>query len=136
MAEEVWMLQTKKADFKQIGARFQIDPVTARIIRNRGIEGEAAIDRYLNGTLDDLYDPMLLKDMDRAVSILCEAVILERRYGLSVIMILTASARRTYYYRHLNGWAVMWILRYRIASRMATESMNRSSNRRTRTAWR
>ena len=54
MAEEVWMLQTKKADFKQIGARFRIDPVTARIIRNRGIEGEAAIDRYLNGTLDDL----------------------------------------------------------------------------------
>ena len=74
MAEEVWMLQTKKADFKQIGARFRIDPVTARIIRNRGIEGEAAIDRYLNGTLDDLYDPMLLKDMERAVSILCEAV--------------------------------------------------------------
>lgn len=36
MAEEVWMLQTKKADFKQIGARFRIDPVTARIIRNRG----------------------------------------------------------------------------------------------------
>ena len=29
MAEEVWMLQTKKADFKQIGARFRIDPVTA-----------------------------------------------------------------------------------------------------------
>ena len=26
MAEEVWMLQTKKADFKQIGARFRIDP--------------------------------------------------------------------------------------------------------------
>ena len=74
MAEEVWMLQTKKADFKQIGARFRIDPVTARIIRNRGIEGEAAIARYLNGTLDDLYDPMLLKDMERAVSILCEAV--------------------------------------------------------------
>ena len=43
MAEEVWMLQTKKADFKQIGARFRIDPVTARIIRNRGIEGEAAL---------------------------------------------------------------------------------------------
>ena len=106
MAEEVWMLQTKKADFKQIGARFRIDPVTARIIRNRGIEGEAAIDRYLNGTLDDLYDPMLLKDMEHAVSILCEAVD-TGRYGSSVIMILTASVRRTYYCRHLNGWAVM-----------------------------
>ena len=46
MAEEVWMLQTKKADFKQIGARFRIDPVTARIIRNRGIEGEGHRSEY------------------------------------------------------------------------------------------
>lgn len=108
MAEEVWMLQTKKADFKQIGARFRIDPVTARIIRNRGIEGEAAIDRYLNGTLDDLYDPMLLKDMERAVSILCEAVDTGKEIRIvRMIMILTASVRRTYYCRHLNGWAVM-----------------------------
>ena len=107
MAEEVWMLQTKKADFKQIGARFRIDPVTARIIRNRGIEGEAAIDRYLNGTLDDLYDPMLLKIWSMPFPSCARLWILERRYGSSVIMILTASVRRTYYCRHLNGWAVM-----------------------------
>ena len=49
MAEEIWMLQTKKADFNRIAERFGIDPVTARIIRNRGIEGEEQIDRYLNG---------------------------------------------------------------------------------------
>ncbi len=74
MAEEVWMLQMKKADFNKISARFHVDPVTARIIRNRGIEGDEAIDRYLNGTLDDLYDPLLLKDMESAVSILSKAV--------------------------------------------------------------
>lgn len=72
MAEEIWMLQTKKADFQGIAKRFQIDPVTARIIRNRGIEGEEQIDRYLNGTLDGLYAPALLKDMDKAVEILKE----------------------------------------------------------------
>ncbi len=74
MAEEVWMLQMKKADFKQIGERFHIDPVTARIIRNRGIETDAEIERYLNGTLDDLHDPRMLKDLELAVSILSQAV--------------------------------------------------------------
>ena len=44
------MLQTKRADFSGIAARFHISPVTARIIRNRDVEGETAIDRYLNGT--------------------------------------------------------------------------------------
>ena len=39
MAEQIWMLQTKRADFDGIARQFGIDPVTARVIRNRGIEG-------------------------------------------------------------------------------------------------
>lgn len=64
------MLQTKRADFNAIAARFHISPVTARIIRNRDVEGEKAIDRYLNGTLDQLYDPHLMKDMDKAAALI------------------------------------------------------------------
>lgn len=64
------MIQTKRADFEKIARQFSVDQVTARIIRNRGIETEEAVDRYLNGTLKSLYDPMLLKDMEPAVSIL------------------------------------------------------------------
>ncbi|RKJ06127.1 single-stranded-DNA-specific exonuclease RecJ [bacterium D16-54] len=64
------MLQTKKADFNALATRFKISPVTARIIRNRDVVGEREIERYLYGNLDDLYDPHLLKDMDRAVDIL------------------------------------------------------------------
>ena len=74
MAEEVWMLQTKRADFNAIAARFHISPVTARIIRNRDVEGEKAIDRYLNGTLDQLYDPHLMKDMDKAAALILEKI--------------------------------------------------------------
>lgn len=74
MAEEIWMLQTKRADFVKIAERFRIDPVTARIIRNRGIEGEENINRYLNGTLDALYSPRLMKDMEKAVGILKEKI--------------------------------------------------------------
>ena len=64
------MLQTKRADFNAIAARFHISPVTARIIRNRDVEGEKAIERYLNGTLDQLYDPHLMKDMDKAAALI------------------------------------------------------------------
>ncbi len=72
--ESVWMLQTKRADFNAISARFHISPVTARIIRNRDVEGEEAVDRYLNGTLDQLYDPHLMKDMDKAVALIHEKI--------------------------------------------------------------
>ena len=68
------MLQTKRADFSGIAARFHISPVTARIIRNRDVEGATAIDRYLNGTLDQLYDPHLMKDMDKAASLILEKI--------------------------------------------------------------
>lgn len=68
------MLQTKRADFNAIAARFHISLVTARIIRNRDVEGEKAIDRYLNGTLDQLYDPHLMKDMDKAAALILEKI--------------------------------------------------------------
>lgn len=70
MAEQIWMLQTKRADFDGIARQFGIDPVTARVIRNRGIEGRENIERYLYGDLDSLYSPWLLKDMRPAVDIL------------------------------------------------------------------
>lgn len=72
--QAIWMLQTKRADFDGLAKRFNVSPVTARIIRNRDITGEDEINRYLYGTLADLYDPHLLKDMDRAVCILREKV--------------------------------------------------------------
>lgn len=74
MAEELWMVHTKRADFAKLAKRFHIDPVTARIIRNRGMETEDEIERYLNGTLDTLYNPCLLKDMEKAVQILKEKI--------------------------------------------------------------
>lgn len=70
MAAERWMLQTKRADFNKIAQDHHISPVTARIIRNRDVVGDEAVERYLRGNLDDLYSPHLLKDMDRTVDIL------------------------------------------------------------------
>lgn len=73
-----WFVTAKKADFKKIAERFGIDPVLARIIRNRDIVGEDEIERFLNGNLDSLNSPYLLKDMEKAVSLLKE-IIKEKR---------------------------------------------------------
>ena len=69
----------KKADFNQIGEKYHISPILARLIRNRDIIGDEAVDFYLNGTIADLYDGMLMKDMDRAVEILSEKIREEKR---------------------------------------------------------
>ena len=69
-----WRVYSKKADFKALGDRFSIDPVVARIIRNRDVIGEDAMDRYLNGSMEDLYSPHLMKDMDVGVRIISEAI--------------------------------------------------------------
>ena len=53
------MVAAKRADFKGIGERFGIDQVTARIIRNRDVIGEKAIEKYLHGSRKDFYSPWL-----------------------------------------------------------------------------
>lgn len=64
----------KKADFNGIAEKYQISPIIVRLMRNRDVIGDEAIDFYLNGTVDDLYDGLLMKDMDRAVDILKEKI--------------------------------------------------------------
>lgn len=71
---EKWFIQTKKADFHQIGKKYGIDPVIARIIRNRDIVHEDEIDMFLNGTLNNLHSPWLMKDMEKAVKIISEKI--------------------------------------------------------------
>lgn len=71
---EKWFLTMKKADFQEIAGRFHISPITARLIRNKDLTTMEEIDAYLNGTISDLYDGMLMKDMDRAIEILSEKI--------------------------------------------------------------
>ena len=67
---EKWVIAAKRADFYGIAEKFGIDPVIARLIRNRDVEGEENIRRYLNGDLSELPSYWLLKDMEKAVGIL------------------------------------------------------------------
>lgn len=71
---ERWVLLRKGADFEAIGKKYKISPRLACLIRNRDVIGNEAVDRYLNGTINDLYDGILMKDADKAIDILKEKI--------------------------------------------------------------
>lgn len=100
---EKWLVYSKKADFATIGRQFQIDQVTARIIRNRDVVGEEAIYRYLHGGLKDTYTPWLMKDMEKAVAILIQKITEKKKIriigdydvdGVNAIYILLTGLQR------------------------------------------
>lgn len=69
-----WQLNPKRADFDLLAKEHGISPLTAKIMVNRGITEDVQVERFLNGTQADMYDPMLLKDMKKAVSLLDEYI--------------------------------------------------------------
>jgi len=73
----IWKVYAKKADFYGIGKKYNIDPVIARVIRNRGVIEEKDIDMYLSTgqeSLKILHNPRTLLNMDKAVSIIKEKI--------------------------------------------------------------
>lgn len=80
---EKWVVAAKRADFNAIGMEFGIDPVIARLIRNREVTGSGQIQEYLHGSFQDIPSPWLLKDMEKAVGILKEKI--ETRARIRII---------------------------------------------------
>lgn len=71
---EKWVIAAKRADFQKIAQTFHIDPVTARLIRNRDVVGMEEMEKYLHGDLSLLPSPWRMKDMEKAVDILEEKI--------------------------------------------------------------
>lgn len=73
------MVQTKRADFNGLAKELGVSPVSVRIMRNRGMETKEAMERYLYGTLDGLYDGGRMKNMGEAVALLIKKLREEKR---------------------------------------------------------
>ncbi len=76
-------MAAKKADFEAWAERFGIDPVLARILRNRDLTTEEQVGRFLKGSLQDCHSPWLMKDMDKAVGLILDAI----KEGISIRVI-------------------------------------------------
>ena len=67
---EKWFVSEKRGSVSGDCREISDSSDSCRLIRNRDVIGDEAIQLYLNGTIADLYDGMLMKDMDKAVDIL------------------------------------------------------------------
>ncbi len=72
--DAIWRVQAKRADFNALGQEFNIDPVVARVIRNRDIETSDEFRKYLNGGIELAHNPGLMKDMDKACRIMIDKI--------------------------------------------------------------
>ena len=66
--------QVEDADFTKIAKKAGLGPEAARLLFSRGIKGEDSLTRFLAPSLDDLHDPYLLHDMDKAVNRIRRAI--------------------------------------------------------------
>jgi single-stranded-DNA-specific exonuclease len=57
---------------KNIAAKYNLMPETARILLNRGIETEEQIVKFLEAKIDDMRDPYLFEEMENAVKKILE----------------------------------------------------------------
>lgn len=76
---EKWYVATKKADFNKIAGDFKISPFLARILRNRDVSTKEDIHKFLHGNVDDLYSPMLLKDIECGIDAIKNAIFEKKR---------------------------------------------------------
>ena len=69
-----WRIYAKKADFNAISAKYGIDPVIARILRNRDVVTDKDFEKYLYGTLDSVCDPREMLDIELGTDIIASAI--------------------------------------------------------------
>lgn len=71
---EQWLEIRKSGRFDEIGKKYGIDPVVARIMRNRDVTEDGEIESYLNGTTASMGNPWLLKDAKEGAELLREKI--------------------------------------------------------------
>ena len=111
---ENWVLLRKGADFQHISEKFHISPRVASLIRNRDVIGDDAIEKYLNGTIADLYDGMLMKDMDKAVAVLGEKIKENAKIRIIGDYDIDGISRPIFFWRDSGCSELMWTVTFRI----------------------
>ena len=72
--KEKWLLANKKGDFSGIAKEYGVSPVLAKLMVNRGVTEPEQVRKFLRGTMEDLYEPTLLFDMEKAVEFVKNAI--------------------------------------------------------------
>lgn len=71
-----WKINEQKPDagFFEVAKKAKLSQTAAQILYHRGIDSQAKLDAFLNPSLEQLHDPYLLHDMERAVTRIRSAI--------------------------------------------------------------
>jgi single-stranded-DNA-specific exonuclease len=72
--EKKWLLRNTSADIGLIAKNSGVSEVVAKILINRGLINEIEIKKFMRANLEDLYDPFLMKDMEKATGLMVAAI--------------------------------------------------------------
>lgn len=69
-----WMIKCNSLNIEELSKITGVNPIMVNILVNRGIKTPYDIDRFVNASLKDLYDPFLMQDVDKAIEIIKEGI--------------------------------------------------------------
>ncbi len=69
------MLRTTNANLREVGKKVGVNPLIAKIMINRQINTIDEMKKFINPSLDNLYDPFLMKGMDEGTEIIKNAIL-------------------------------------------------------------
>lgn len=72
--ENRWILKQVKGDLSKLSKKTKIEEFFLKVLINRDIKEEKDIIKFFNGKLDDLYEPYLMRDMEKAIRIIQESI--------------------------------------------------------------
>lgn len=72
--ESKWMLRTTKTDVKALAKEVGLNPIIVKIMVNREIDTVDKINKFINSTFSQFHDPLLMKDMEKGVIIIKNAI--------------------------------------------------------------
>lgn len=78
MGEKRYKVYAKKADFRGLGDKYNIDPVVIKVLTNRGVT-EDKIENYIKPSLDNIHDPYLFENMKETVELIIKHVLSKKK---------------------------------------------------------
>ena len=73
--KKCWQVQPERPEqVKELSARHGLPPLVARLLVNRGLNGVEEIEAFLDPSLERLYPPFGLADLEKAATRLGQAV--------------------------------------------------------------
>ncbi|MCM0650491.1 single-stranded-DNA-specific exonuclease RecJ [Clostridium swellfunianum] len=70
-----WLIRKTSAPVLELSKTTGLSDTIVTILANRGIKEASEIDKFVKASIKDLYNPLLMKDMDRGTEIIKEAII-------------------------------------------------------------